>query len=30
MGGEPIVGRLGRPLQPKEMVAAREGIPDVN
>ena len=24
MGGEPIVGRLGRPLQPKEMVAARE------
>ncbi len=30
MGGEPIVGRLGRPLQPKEMVAAREGVPDVN
>jgi len=26
MGGKPIVGRLGRPLQPKEMVAAREGV----
>lgn len=30
MGGEPIVGRLGRPLQPEQMVAAREGVPDVN
>jgi glutamate synthase domain-containing protein 1 len=26
VGGEPIVGRLGRPLQPKEMVAAKEGV----
>ncbi len=26
MGGKPIVGRLGRPLQPKEMVAARERV----
>ena len=26
MGGEPIVGRLGRPLQPEEMIAAREKI----
>ena len=25
-GGKPIVGRLGRPLQPKEMVAARERV----
>jgi glutamate synthase domain-containing protein 1 len=30
MGGEPIVGRLGSPLQPEQMVAAREGVPDVN
>ncbi len=26
MGGEPIVGRLGRSLQPKEMVAVRERV----
>jgi len=26
VGGEPIVGRLGRPLQPKEMVAVRERV----
>jgi glutamate synthase domain-containing protein 1 len=25
-GGEPIVGRLGRPLRPKEMVAVREMV----
>jgi glutamate synthase domain-containing protein 1 len=26
IGGEPIVGRLGRSLQPKEMVAVRERV----
>jgi glutamate synthase domain-containing protein 1 len=30
MGGEPIVGRLGKPLQPKPMVAVEEAIPDAN
>ena len=30
VGGEPIVGRLGSPLQPEEMVAARERASDAN
>jgi glutamate synthase domain-containing protein 1 len=30
MGGEPIVGKLGRPLQPKEMVGAQERVLDAH
>ncbi|MCL0084405.1 glutamine amidotransferase family protein [Dehalococcoidia bacterium] len=30
MGGEPIVGRLGTPLQPQPVVAARERMSDAN
>ena len=30
MGGEPVVGSLGMPLQPQQVVAAREGVSDAN
>jgi len=30
MGGEPIVGRLKKPPEPQKVVAAREGVADVN
>jgi len=30
MGGEPIVGRLGKPLQPQKIVATRKGVPNAN
>ncbi len=30
MGGEPIVGRLGKPLQPQKVVVAKERVSDAN